>query len=566
MAQKDIQAIAEYMNQLNESKAAEDKKYEKALNEERQFEAEDIESTEIEDEIIDPSSMGFIDDTDMQDESDAFYAENEESKDIFAEDVSDCMDDGKGCIDESEGLATLTIEVYNEDGFGEHFTQEVMKNVPGVEAKAMNNKTPQGDLVVKIVGPYEDLVKAFNFYIGKSLNAPLVGDDKDEFDASLVYADGDTIAEADYREAVAHCLDPIGVDASTANLVKKDTCALSIIKEEKCRRKAAKFMKALREDDLSELTDLDLDTLDTIKDAMDNQETAELEAEDARIWAIILDQMGYTQDEWDKMTPEQQEKNFNKNLANNPTLTRTGFADYFLGSDPKDRSKIRKYSKAYGGVFNPETQDVETIAFNPDYSAEDSIYQHPGLVKKAEKKRQQAEYDARREAMRKDAMRSARGKDTWTKEDFVKMISTLTGDERKKMFKSLIADIEATAETPQQAANETMFVRNLFGKKPTLRTIAQAWDRTFPGVKIYADYVEGALYKAAREATGLTLDNGALGKLETDPIAKEKFIEIFNREMNDRKSRGSETMDPERAARRSISKQEIKKAVEDVAK
>ena len=114
MAQKDIQAIANYMNQLNESKANEEKEYEKALDEEKQFEAEDIEATEIEDEIIDPSSMGFIDDTDMQDESDDFYAEDEDTKDTFEEDVSDCIDDGKGCIDEAEDLATLTIEVYNE--------------------------------------------------------------------------------------------------------------------------------------------------------------------------------------------------------------------------------------------------------------------------------------------------------------------------------------------------------------------------------------------------------------------------------------------------------------------
>lgn len=42
-------------------------------------------------------------------------------------------------------------------------------------------------------------------------------------------------------------------------------------------------------------------------------------------------------------------------------------------------------------------------------------------------------------------MKAARGKDTWTKEDFVKMISTLNDKERKAIFKSLLADIEATA-------------------------------------------------------------------------------------------------------------------------
>ena len=571
MAQKDIQAIADYMIQLNESKEAEDKEYEKAIEEEQQFEAEDYE--ELEQEIIDPASLGFIDDSSEYDESDGFYSEDEQ-KDPYEEDVSDCIDDGKGCIDETEDFGTLTIQVYNEDGFGEHFVQDIMKSIPGISAKAKQKRAPNGDIVVEINGPYDQLLKAFNFYIGNDLNAKLVGDDKDEFDASLVFADGDTIAEADYREKVAHCLDPIGVNASTANLVKKDTCALSLIKEEKCKRKAMKMLKALREDDLSDLTDDELDQLDVIKDAVANDELDTLTPEEARIWEIVLNQMGYTSEEWDKLTPEQQEKEFKRSEANNPILSRTGFADAFHAVDPKDHSKRYKIKNTYVVDDLEYVQDKDgkgghisyagkkPMAFNPDYTSDDSIYQHPSLAKKADKKRREAEYDARREAQRKETMKSVRGKDTWSKEDFFKMISTLTDKERKDLYKSMLADIEATAKTPQQAANETMFIKNIFGKKPTLRDIAKAWDRSFPGVKIYADAVQAALYSAARKATGLTFSSGALGKIENDPVAKAKFIDAFEEEMNSRKGRGGSTMDPERSARKS----EIKKAIEDTAK
>lgn len=163
-----------------------------------------------------------------------------------------------------------------------------MKAVPAVFAKALKKRTPRGDIIVKIEGNYDDLVKAFNFYIGKKLDDALVGDDKDQFEAALVYADGDTIAEADYREAVAHCLDPIGVNASTANLVKKDTCALSMIKEEKCKRRAEKMLKALNEDDFSFLSDIELDQLDTIKDAVADDNLDQLSPEDVKVWQLIL--------------------------------------------------------------------------------------------------------------------------------------------------------------------------------------------------------------------------------------------------------------------------------------
>ena len=149
----------------------------------------------------------------MQDESDAFYSEDEE-KDSLEEDVSDCLQQEAA---EVEQQGSIEVEVYNEDGFGEHFAQEVNKNIQGV--KAVVKKTlPNGDLLVKMSGTKDDLENAFAFYVGKEDYSMLSKDDKEDFEARLVFDDGDTLAEADYREAVAHCLDPIGVHASTANL------------------------------------------------------------------------------------------------------------------------------------------------------------------------------------------------------------------------------------------------------------------------------------------------------------------------------------------------------------
>lgn len=145
--------------------------------------------------------------------------------------------------------------------------------------------------MLTVHGERPNLEKAYAFYIGKPSFAALPQDDKEEFESRLTFADGDTLAEADYREAVAHCLDPIDVNASTANLVKKNTCALSIVKEERARRTATKMLKCLRENDLSDLSDKELETIENIADAIEDGEdlTDSLTPEEQKVWNIILD-------------------------------------------------------------------------------------------------------------------------------------------------------------------------------------------------------------------------------------------------------------------------------------
>ena len=464
MAQKDIQDIASYMRQLDESKAAEEEACEEACKECEEQAALEYEELEDDGDVIDKASLGFIDDNDTQDESDDFYAEAEE-KDTFEEDVSDCVEQE---VCESAPTASIEVEVYNEDGFGEHFAKDLMQMLANVKAFA-KKKLPNGDILVKVSGDVDDLEKAFAFYVGTDDFERLSPEDKEDFKARLVFDDGDTLAEADYREAVAHCLDPIGVNASTANLADQDTCALSIVKEEKARRAAKKILKCLKENDMSDLSDEQLDQLDNIKDAVDSAEGIDsLTPSELATWNAILATMGITQKEWDAMTPEQQDKFWAGSPANKPAVSRTGFAQ---GSGAKVE------------VYDPDIGGRVTSVFNPNYDMEHSMLQHPGAKRRQDKKDAELKAQTDKEAVAKQAMQKARGKSTWDVVDFAKMVGPLNDKQRKQLMNSLIADVEKdNASDAKRAGAETMFIKTLFGKKLTLRDFAKAWDAAPSGV------------------------------------------------------------------------------------
>lgn len=492
MAQRDIQDIANYMKQIDESKAAEEEACNEACKEcEEQLALED---SEFEDEVIDKESLGFIDDADKQDESDSFYSE-EEQIDTFEEDVSDCLE--QETVD-PEQQASIEVEVYNEDDFGKFFTEEVNRNVPGVKAE-VKKTLPNGDLLVKMSGTKENLEKAFAFYVGKEDYDILPKEDKEQFEALLVFDDGDTLAEADYREAVAHCLDQIGVNASTASLADQDSCAISFIKEEKAKRFAKKALKCLTENDFSDLSDEDLDKLDKLKDAIEDGK--KLDADQDRSWEMILNDLGYTKADWEAMEPEKKEKIFDQLI--HPVRNRTGFSTGFsdkphIGIDPKTGKKFR-YRNLYK-VKNPETGEYEITAFNPNYDADHSIYQHPAAAKKQAKKDAEALDKARKEKIARDMMKKVRGRgrtDTdpkstdaiWQTYEFAQMISALDGKQRKQLMQDMIDEInKENGGNTKKAAEETLYVKtHLFGKKPTLRDIANAWGKSHVGVKKFAD-------------------------------------------------------------------------------
>ena len=520
MAQKDIQGIADYMKQLAESKAAEEEAYEESCKECESFQA--YEDEELEDEVIDKASLGFIDDADVQDESDEFYAEDEE-KDTFEEDVSDCVEKE---VVEAEQQAAIEIAVFNEDGFGEHFAQEVMRVVPGTNA-IVKKALPNGDLLVKVFGSKEDLQKAFAFYVGKKSYDELSPEDKKDFVARLVFDDGDTIAEADYREAVAHCLDPIGVKASTANLAGQDVCAISLIKEEKAKRKAKKMCKALQENDFSSLSDEELDMLDSIKDKI--EAGVEMAPEQDRVWVAILDQMGYTPEEWEKLTPEKQQKIWD--FHSQPIRSDTGFGDaVHTDVDPKT-GKAFRYRNQYQ-FYNPETGEEDITTFNPSYDMEHSGYQHPSAAKRQAKKDAAEIEKAEKEQKAKEAIKKAMGKDTWDVGDFGQMIAALDDKQRKELMNELIADVESDNEKdPRKAGEEIMFIKKLFGKKLTLRDFAKAWGKSAPGVMKFADDTE-AIFRKTMKDLGIT--STAQFKRLTQPKF-EQFLELLKINMQGRR-------------------------------
>jgi hypothetical protein len=80
----------------------------------------------------------------------------------------------------------------------------------------------------------------------------------------------------------------------------------------------------LKENDFSSLSDDELDKLDKIKDAVENGET--LDSKDNKVWQLMLKDMGYTQAEWDAMSPEERDKAWEESPENKPAgINKTGF-------------------------------------------------------------------------------------------------------------------------------------------------------------------------------------------------------------------------------------------------
>lgn len=69
------------------------------------------------------------------------------------------------------------------------------------------------------------------------------------------------------------------------------------------------------------------------------------------------------------------------------------------------------------------------------------------------------------------------------------MLSALDGKQRKQLMQDMIDEItKENGGNTKKAAEEILYVKtHLFGKKPTLRDIAGAWDKSHVGVKKFAD-------------------------------------------------------------------------------
>ena len=238
--------------------------------------------------------------------------------------------------------------------------------------------------------------------------------------------------------------------------------------------------------------------------------------------------MGHTEETWSKLTPEQQDKAWNDMVAKERQVkSRTGFASYRPGERPLSIE------------VKDEKGERQITTWNPDYSQEDSVLQHPAMLKKMEKKRAEEEQQALKDKAAKDAMKRARGK-PWTNADFMAMISNLTDKQKKQMMNAMIDEIKAEVPDAREAAKEVQVIKNMFGKKQTLRDYAAAWGTSFPAVKFFADRVEGALYQAAQKAAGKATRAESLKYIMNtdDKATLQRFADAFEDVMNDVKSRG----------------------------
>ena len=61
------------------------------------------------------------------------------------------------------------------------------------------------------------------------------------------------------------------------------------------------------------------------------------------IWKTLLKTMGYTLEQWNAMTPEQQEKAWNHEIEKSKQLSKSGFARWLTAIDPHDWKKKVRY-------------------------------------------------------------------------------------------------------------------------------------------------------------------------------------------------------------------------------
>jgi len=243
MAQKDIEQWAKMLQEAE----AEDQAYEKACNDSIK-EAEDaINDVELgeEDEVIDPASLGFVDSEEDVAEDDMLDGrphnghldeeDNAKKDDVdlaecgFTEDGQELQekeaeDDLNEALHNDNDYASIELDIFDaEDGTGEAFAEELRKDVPDVFARPSGKVGPNP--IYKITGTVKDLKEAYAFWLGlfRWKDVEDAGEAQGFYD-SLVYEDGDTLQEADYREALAHVFDPVGVKASTANLKANNVC------------------------------------------------------------------------------------------------------------------------------------------------------------------------------------------------------------------------------------------------------------------------------------------------------------------------------------------------------
>lgn len=531
MAYKEIEHWARLLNESEKEDQAYGKACEDAMQEvENQIEEQD---NFFDDEVIDPASLGFVDDSENVDEDDMLHgrghnahiprsSEKDEEIDLeecgYTEDGSEIAEnDFQKYLDEDfhkdTDVASLTLEV-DEDHPGE-FSVQIADEVPGVVAKQVGKR---GNVALyKLAGTVADLKNAYVFYLGAYdwKDVESLGEDA-LFDRMLEFGDGDTLEEADYRERLGHIFDDFGVKASTANLKKNNCCQLSVVKEAvKAELQKRKMKKALFEAEVEDLSDEDLEKINQQLEAGEAVDNDEATAAQERAWLVVLKQMGIKSiDEYKAMDPDEFQKRFEK--FNKPLDSANGFA--------RSKNSFTAYHRPddeQGGATQTK------FAFNPDYDHR---------VTRAEQRRNDKTARIKARDSKKIEFPS-RKQDTWSLNDFGKLTASL-GPRRAKELQKTMLEIahNDNAGNPEAEAYEIMFIKRLFGQKnPTFRDIARAW---YPGQdpnkrqqsvnRFFLD-TEANFMIATREATNS--QNGGMANFQKNVLGNEanfqKFLKIM---------------------------------------
>lgn len=242
MAQKEIEQWARLLRESEEADKAYGKACEAAMKEAEEA-VNDVELGE-EDEVIDPASVGFVDSEDVVEDDmldgrphNNHIPEAEEDKvDLaecgFTEDgeeaaVKEAEQDLEEAFHTDDDYASIELDVdgtENVDGDDTPFEDALHVEVPGVLIKKSGIGVG-GVTRYRISGFLGDLKEAYAFYLGlynwKDVEKQ---GEAETFNDMVVFQDGDTLEEADYREALAHVFDPVDVKASTANLKANNAC------------------------------------------------------------------------------------------------------------------------------------------------------------------------------------------------------------------------------------------------------------------------------------------------------------------------------------------------------
>lgn len=484
MAQKEIEQWARI---LQESEA-QDQAYENACNDTLKEMDDAINDVELgdEDEVIDPASVGFVD-SEALDEDDSSEDQSQEQIDETEDeevDLAECgfTDDGEELAvkeaeedlneawNDDERYASIELDVEGTEevsGDDMSFEDALHAEVPEVSVKKSGIGVG-GTCKYRLSGFLRDLKEAYAFYLGLySWNDVVKQGEESAFNDLVVFEDGDTLQEADYREALAHVFDPIGVKASTANLKKNNVCQLSLVKEAVKKEIAARKMrKAICEADVSDLSDEELEGLEATLDLGDAVDNGYADKQQEKAWLYILKGLGInSMEEYRAMDQEEFDRRFEASLK--PPFEQ---ANGFRKSDKVFRAYHRPDNENGGATYTD-------FQFNPEYY-------HRVTRAEAERNAKRAEKIAR-DAMpiefpKRGTRDEAGKKGTWTLAEFGKLLYSL-GPKRAKELKKAMLEIahEDNIDDPEAEAYEKMFIERLFGKKaPTFRDIASAW---YPG-------------------------------------------------------------------------------------